>query len=68
MLSAIDEHLRSYEEALAYPPNRVYIGCLSPEKLWDIEKPWWKRHEPAARFGKYGEIMPEAELYALLNR
>lgn len=66
--AAIQSHLRSYEDAVSYPPNRAYIGCLRPEALWNVEKPWWKQHLPAAsRFGKYGEIMPEAEFYGLLR-
>jgi len=67
LFDAIQARLRTYEEALAYPPNRAYIGCLRPESLWDIAKPWWKHDEPASRFGKYGEIMSQPEFYALLR-
>jgi glycine/sarcosine/betaine reductase complex component C subunit beta len=62
------EHLRCYQEAVAYPPNRVFIGCLPPEALWTLEKPWWRyRDHSASRFGPYGEIMPEAEFYGVLR-
>lgn len=68
-LSAVlASHLRSYEQAVAYPPNRVYLGCLPPEALWNLEKPWWKASDAAvSRFGRYGEIVPEEEFYGLLR-
>ena len=34
-LKAIPSHLRSFEEAVNYPPNQVYIGNMTPE---DLEK------------------------------
>jgi betaine reductase len=67
VLTAIESRLRAYGEALAYPPNRAYIGCLRPEALWDLERPWWKQHEPAPRFGRFGDFMPEPEFYALMR-
>ncbi len=68
VLGAIQSHLRSYDELLAYVPNRAYIGCLRPEALWEIKRPWWKQRQPAAsRFGNYGEIMPQTEFYGLLR-
>ncbi len=68
VLTTIESHLRSYQDVLAYPPNRVYIGCMAPEALWQLEKPWWKRREVSpTRFGKFGDIMPPAEFYALLR-
>jgi len=66
--NAMHSHLRSYDDAVAYPPNRAYIGCLRPEALWQIEKPWWKHHATGvSRCGPYGEIMPQAEFYATLR-
>jgi glycine/sarcosine/betaine reductase complex component C subunit beta len=67
VFSSIQSRLRNYEAALAYPPNRAYIGCLRPEALWDLEKPWWKHTEPAARFGKFGDFMPQAEFYGMMR-
>ena len=33
--------LRSFEEALGYPPHQVFLGNLRPDELWGIERPWW---------------------------
>jgi glycine/sarcosine/betaine reductase complex component C subunit beta len=67
-LPIIEAHLRSFEEAVEYPPNQVYIGNLHPDKLNDIEQPWYQHPvEGASRYGTYGEIMPEDEFIALLK-
>ncbi len=61
-------HLRSYEEAVAYPPNQVFIGNIRPDRLAEMEKPWYENLiEGAPREGPYGEIMPEDEFYGLLK-
>jgi len=67
-LKRLPEHLRSYAEAVAYPPNQVYIGNRLPDELAAIERPWYKNGIAAAdRYGKYGEIMPEDEFFGLLK-
>jgi betaine reductase len=67
--------LRSYDEALAYPPNQAFIGNLRPEELWELPRPWWEAasggagagHSPApAPHGRYGELIDEAAFYHLL--
>lgn len=64
----ITAHLRTYEQAVAYPPNQVFIGRLPPEVLWDIERPWWQHQDTgASRRGPYGEIMPQVEFYGFLR-
>lgn len=64
----ISSHLRTFNEACAYPPNQVFIGNLPPESLWDMQRPWWKsKNNGAARMGRFGEIMPETEFYGLLR-
>ena len=62
-------HLRSYDAALAYPPNQVFLGLLRPDDLRRIERPWWRHASAAAptRWMPYGELMPEEELYGLLK-
>lgn len=61
-------HLRTFDQACAYPPHQAFIGHTSPEALWDRETPWWRHPDVAAkRWGPYGEIMPEAEFYGLLR-
>jgi betaine reductase len=59
--------LRTYREALAYPPHQAFIGNLRPEELWSIERPRWQGGDgPGARAGRFGELMPQREYYALL--
>ncbi|MGA7874499.1 MAG: glycine/sarcosine/betaine reductase complex component C subunit beta [Desulfoferrobacter sp.] len=68
LLPVIDEHLRSFKEAVEYPPNQVFIGNLHPDRLNGIEQPWYKHPlEGASRFGVYGEITPEEEFIGLLK-
>ncbi|MEW6264562.1 MAG: glycine/sarcosine/betaine reductase complex component C subunit beta [Thermodesulfobacteriota bacterium] len=64
----ICKRVRSYEEALTYPPNQVYIGNLHPDDLNHIPQPWY-RHPclQAKRQGKFGEIIPEEEFYAWMK-
>ncbi|TME30236.1 MAG: glycine reductase, partial [Chloroflexi bacterium] len=54
------QHLRSFEDALAYPPNQVFIGNRTPESLWDVPEPWWGYREPNANpRGPFGQIVSE---------
>jgi glycine/sarcosine/betaine reductase complex component C subunit beta len=55
--------LRSYEDALAYPPHQVFIGNLRPAALWEIERPWWKHPTEAKQAGPFGVFVDEQELY-----
>ncbi len=60
VLSTIENHLRSFEEVVAYPPNQVFIGNLAPDDLNGIEQPWYRHPLPdASQWGPYGEIFPE---------
>jgi betaine reductase len=57
--------LRTYEQALSYPPHRAFIGEIHPREL--PERPWTDAPPNGAeRFGGGGEIMPEEEFLALL--
>ncbi|OPX96033.1 MAG: Glycine/sarcosine/betaine reductase complex component C subunit beta [Syntrophorhabdus sp. PtaB.Bin006] len=68
VLPAIETHLRSFEEAVEYPPNQVFIGNLHPDRLNGIEQPWYRHPvEDASRYGAYGEIMPEEEFLGLMK-
>ena len=61
-LKEVPQHLRSYEDVVAYWPNQTYIGNVHPDELAEVEFPWYdKKKEGAERYGKYGEIMPEEE-------
>ncbi len=67
LVQDIASHLRSYEAAAAYPPNRTFLGGLSPEELRHWERPWYSSSGPATRWHPYGEIMPEEEFCGLLK-
>lgn len=65
---AIYARVRSFEEAVAYPPNQVYIGNLHPDRLHDIPQPWYEHPiQGASRFGTFGEILPEDAFYGWIK-
>lgn len=67
-LKKVPEHTRSYEQVIQYAPNQVYIGNLTPEDLRNYEMPWYNKDVPnAARFGKFGEIMPQDEFIGMMK-
>ena len=55
--------LRTFDEALRYPPHQVFIGNLHPDALWEIERPWWRHPSDPQRDGPFGAFVDEAELY-----
>ena len=63
LLSSITGALRTYDDALGYPPNQVLIGNLRPDALWEVERPWWRHPVDARSEGPYGVIVDQAELY-----
>src|SRR5262245_26989802 len=67
LADAIAAHLRSYEAAVAYPPNRVFLGHTHPDTLAAMPQPWFTSGAPGARWGAHGEIMPEEEFYGILK-
>lgn len=67
-LKELPNHLRSYEEAVAYMPNQVFIGNTTSEELGAVEFPWYdKPVENAQREGRFGDIMPQDEFLGLLQ-
>ncbi len=67
-LKVIKDHLRSFEDVVAYAPNQTYIGNMTPEELTQRKRPWHGENiENASRFGKFGEIMPQDEFYGLMK-
>lgn len=67
-LKNLRNSLRTYEQAVNYLPNQVYIGNKTPEDLKAIPQPWVdKPVEGATRNGKFGEIMPEDEFIGLMK-
>jgi len=68
LLEDIHRHLRSYDEALGYPPNQVFIGNKYPDDLHQVPQPWYHHHiTNARRDGPFGEIMPEDEFFGWLK-
>jgi hypothetical protein len=56
--------LRTYDEALGYPPHQVFIGNLAPGALWEIERPWWKSSAEPKAEGPFGVFVGQDELYS----
>jgi betaine reductase len=57
--------LRTFEEAMTYPPNQAFLGALHPREL--PERPWTEASgDGAERFAPHGEHMPEEELLGLM--
>ena len=40
--------LRTYEQAVAYPPHQVFLGNVRPEELWALPRPWWRGQTPGS--------------------
>lgn len=66
-LGIIDQFIRSFDQAVKYPPNQVYIGNLTPDELRELPRPWYENLSDGGREGKYGEIYPEEEFYGVLK-
>ena len=67
-LKELPGHLRSFEDAVSYIPNQVYIGNAKPADLAATEFPFYDKKWPdASRDGKYGQIMPQDEFYGLMQ-
>jgi glycine/sarcosine/betaine reductase complex component C subunit beta len=60
----IGRKLRTFNEALGYPPHQVFLGNLAPEDLWKIERPWWSNPTEPKTEGPFGVFVDEAELYS----
>jgi betaine reductase len=67
VMEAISTHLRGFEDAAAYPPNRAFLGHLHPDALDSLTQPWFNHTTEAERWGPHGEMMPENEFYGLLK-
>jgi len=67
-LLKLSEHLRTFEEAVSYMPNQVYIGAKTPGDMAAAGDTWYdKPVADADRFGPFGEIMPQDEFYMLMQ-
>jgi glycine/sarcosine/betaine reductase complex component C subunit beta len=59
----IAPRLRTFDEALRYPPHQVFLGNLRPDELWEVERPWWSHPSEPKREGPYGVFVDQDELY-----
>jgi hypothetical protein len=64
--SKVAHLLRTYEDAVGYPPNQVFLGNLRPEELRETPRPWWKGASRGATTGPFGEILDEGRFYELM--
>jgi betaine reductase len=56
--------LRTFDDAVAYPPNQVMIGNVPPEDLWERARPWWKQPvADALAEGPSGDIGTQDAFY-----
>jgi glycine/sarcosine/betaine reductase complex component C subunit beta len=68
LLPRIRQHLRGFADAVAYPPNQVFIGNATPESLWDVPEPWWRNGKAGAPTrGPVGQIVSEEAFWGLLR-
>jgi hypothetical protein len=68
LAAKIESHLRSFDDAVGYPPNQVFLGNLHPEDLVARPSPWWQNPVAgAAREGRYGPFLDQLELYGFLK-
>jgi betaine reductase len=57
--------LRTFEQAVAYPPHQAYLGAVHPREL--PQRPWTEAApDGAKRFAGAGELMPEDEFLGLM--
>lgn len=66
-LSSIKSHLRSFEQAVDYPPNQVFIGNELPDFLAGHSLPWYENLLEHGRHGDMGEIFPQDEFLGVLK-
>ena len=67
-LNELKKKQRSFEDVVAYPANQCFIGNITPEQLEQIAEPWYHNQlANAERQGRFGEIMPQDEFFALIK-
>src|SRR3990172_1063328 len=62
----LPSRLRSYDDAVAYPPNQVVVGNLRPEDLWELPRPWTEAAALASPSGPFGDVLDQWAFYDLL--
>ena len=67
-LKELPNHIRTWDQVLAYWPNQVYIGNKTPDELKEVAEPWYATPcEVTDRYGKFGQMMPQDEFYLLMQ-
>ncbi|MQS52131.1 glycine/sarcosine/betaine reductase complex component C subunit beta [Companilactobacillus mishanensis] len=67
-LKSIPDHLRSFDDAVAYGPNQAFIGNIHPRELRNIEQPWYEHPlKDASTEGKFGSMMSEDLFYGCMK-
>ncbi|MBI2626440.1 MAG: glycine reductase [Candidatus Nealsonbacteria bacterium] len=68
LLPKIEKNLRRFLDVVAYPPNQVFIGNLTPDELRNIPQPWFENKLfSASSCGNFGEIVGENNFYGVLK-
>jgi hypothetical protein len=68
LMDKIAGHLRSYQEAVEYPPNQVFLGALHPEDLASHPQPWWRNpRSRASGVCPYGRLLDQQLFYGYLK-
>ncbi len=65
-LPQVGDALRSFSDAVSYPPNQVFIGNADPGILRELPRPWWRDAPPGDPRGAFGDILDQATFYELL--
>ena len=61
--------LRTFDDAVRYPPNQTFIGNLSPSQLGNTARPWHTAvTDSRGMSGPFGEIVQQDVFYALLEQ
>jgi glycine/sarcosine/betaine reductase complex component C subunit beta len=63
----LQQKLRDFGAAVAYPPHQAYIGNIAPEGLSDLPKPWYEKLiEGATSHGRLGDLVEQNRFYVSL--
>ncbi len=72
LAASLEGALRDFARCVAYPPNQVFVGRLTPAELGRLPRPWFETapagpgEVEALRRGPFGEIVGGAFLTALV--
>lgn len=68
LLARLTASLRPWAGALAYPPNQVFIGNMTPEALAARPRPWTDHPiEHPQPVGPFGRIVDQTAFYGLMK-